>query len=43
MDASKIEKELNWTPEHPFEEWIDETIEWYQKNQEWVKSSLKKS
>ena len=43
MDASKIEKELNWTPEHPFEEWIDETIEWYQKNQEWVKNSLKKS
>lgn len=43
MDASKIEKELGWTPEHPFEEWIDETIEWYQKNQEWVKNSLKKS
>ena len=42
MDASKIEKELGWTPEHTFEEWIPETIEWYQKNREWVEQCLQK-
>jgi len=43
MDASKIEKELGWTPAHTFEEWIPSTIEWYKNNQDWVKSCAAKS
>lgn len=42
MDPTKIRNELGWEPEHPFEVWIEETIEWYMKNQEWVKKSLEK-
>ena len=41
MDASKIEKELGWTPEYTFEEWIDGTIDWYMNNKEWIKSCKK--
>ena len=41
MDASKIEKELGWKPEYTFEEWIDGTIDWYMKNEEWIKSCKK--
>lgn len=29
IDASKIKKELNWRPEHNFEEALRETIRWY--------------
>ena len=43
MDASKIQNELGWQPEFPFEVWIDQTITWYQENQTWVKDSLKPS
>lgn len=42
MDASKIERELGWRPEFPFEVWIDQTIEWYLQNQEWTQKSLEK-
>ena len=40
MDASKIERELGWRPEFPFEKWIDETISWYLENQKWVENCL---
>lgn len=40
MDATKIKNELGWEPEHPFEVWIEETIEWYLQNQKWVKDCL---
>ncbi|MBI5414116.1 dTDP-glucose 4,6-dehydratase [Candidatus Peregrinibacteria bacterium] len=43
MDPSKIEKELGWKPEHSFEEYISETIEWYKNHQDWVKGCAKKS
>ncbi|MBF0350720.1 MAG: dTDP-glucose 4,6-dehydratase [SAR324 cluster bacterium] len=36
IDASKIEKELGWKPKYNFEEGINETIDWYMKNQDWV-------
>jgi dTDP-glucose 4,6-dehydratase len=36
IDASKIERELGWTPAHTFERGIRETVEWYLANQEWV-------
>jgi dTDP-glucose 4,6-dehydratase len=42
IDASKIQKELGWTPAHTFETGIRETVQWYLDNQEWVKIVLKK-
>ncbi len=37
IDWSKINKELGWSPEHGFDEYLKETINWYQNNQEWWK------
>lgn len=42
IDASKIQRELGWTPAHKFEGGIRETIRWYLDNQAWVKTVLKK-
>ena len=42
IDASKIQRELGWTPAHKFEQGIRETIRWYLDNQAWVKTVLKK-
>ncbi|MCX6894482.1 MAG: dTDP-glucose 4,6-dehydratase [Verrucomicrobia bacterium] len=42
IDASKIQKELGWTPAHKFEQGIRETIRWYLDNQAWVQTVLKK-
>ena len=36
IDASKIEKELDWKPEESFESGIRKTVEWYLTNNEWV-------
>jgi dTDP-glucose 4,6-dehydratase len=36
IDASKIERELGWTPAHTFETGIRETVQWYLDNQDWV-------
>ena len=41
IDASKIEKELGWTPAYKFEQGIRETVRWYLDNQEWVNKVLK--
>ncbi|MEQ6886639.1 dTDP-glucose 4,6-dehydratase [Salicola sp. Rm-C-2C1-2] len=35
IDASKIEKELGWTPEETFESGIRKTVQWYLDNLEW--------
>jgi dTDP-glucose 4,6-dehydratase len=43
IDASKIQRELGWTPAHKFEDGIRETIRWYLDNQAWVKTVLKKA
>jgi dTDP-glucose 4,6-dehydratase len=37
IDASKLEKELGWTPSINFEEGLDKTVDWYLANEEWVK------
>ncbi len=37
LDATKINKELNWLPKFDFEKGIYHTIEWYKKNQKWWK------
>ncbi|MEK7707482.1 MAG: dTDP-glucose 4,6-dehydratase [Verrucomicrobiota bacterium] len=42
IDASKIQRELGWTPAHKFEGGIRETIRWYLDHQDWVQTVLKK-
>ena len=36
IDASKIEKELNWLPKESFETGLRKTVNWYLDNKEWV-------
>lgn len=36
MDSSKIQKELGWKRKHDFNEALDETIDWYKNNKEWI-------
>jgi dTDP-glucose 4,6-dehydratase len=36
IDASKIQRELGWTPEETFESGIRKTVEWYLNNPDWV-------
>jgi dTDP-glucose 4,6-dehydratase len=38
IDATKIQRELGWTPAHKFEQGIRETIRWYLDHQVWVKT-----
>ena len=40
IDASKIDKELNWTPEETFETGLKSTVEWYLSNKEWWQNVL---
>jgi len=35
IDASKIQKDLGWTPKETFESGIRKTVEWYLANSEW--------
>lgn len=35
IDAAKIHSELGWSPQVSFEEGIQKTIEWYNKNEAW--------
>ncbi len=35
IDASKIAKELNWTPQESFDTGIRKTVQWYLDNQAW--------
>ncbi|WEI19382.1 dTDP-glucose 4,6-dehydratase [Acinetobacter proteolyticus] len=36
IDATKIQKDLGWSPEETFETGLRKTVEWYLNNQEWV-------
>ncbi len=36
IDASKIEKELNWKPSLEFEEGLEKTVDWYLENEIWI-------
>ena len=38
IDASKIEKDLNWRPKETFQSGIKKTIDWYLKNTFWLKN-----
>jgi dTDP-glucose 4,6-dehydratase len=37
IDSGKINKELGWKPSVTFEKGLSETIDWYLKNEEWLK------
>ena len=36
IDATKLEKELDWKPQETFETGIRKTVEWYLANESWV-------
>jgi dTDP-glucose 4,6-dehydratase len=38
IDASKIKRELGWSPVHGFEEALEATVDWYVNNMDWVES-----
>ena len=40
IDATKIEKELNWRPAETFETGIHKTVQWYLENQDWVEQVI---
>ena len=40
IDASKIERELGWTPTVTFEQGIERTVDWYLDNSGWVERVL---
>lgn len=40
IDAGKIKKELAWQPTVSFEQGIEQTIQWYLDNQDWVQHVL---
>lgn len=40
INAGKIRSELQWTPKHPFETGILETIRWYQDHEPWWRNIL---
>ncbi|WP_442599223.1 dTDP-glucose 4,6-dehydratase [Neobacillus sp. D3-1R] len=40
IDSSKIQNELGWKPRYTFEQGIQETITWYQTNEEWWKKLI---
>ena len=40
IDATKIEKELNWRPVETFGTGIRKTVEWYLNNADWVEQVI---
>jgi dTDP-glucose 4,6-dehydratase len=38
IDASKINKELGWSPSVTFEQGLENTIDWYLSNEDWLKN-----
>ena len=43
IDSSLIKRELNWEPSHKFDDALDRTIEWYLKNNNWLKKIQSKN
>jgi dTDP-glucose 4,6-dehydratase len=37
LDSSRIRAELGWKPKHSFEKALEETIDWYVRNERWWK------
>lgn len=40
IDASKIARDLDWTPRHSFEDGIETTVRWYLDNRDWWQDIL---
>ena len=40
LDCSKIKKNLKWKPDCLFEEGLNNTIDWYLNNQDWIKKVI---
>ncbi len=40
IDSSKLQRELGWTPRMKFEEGLENTIDWYLNNEEWLSHIL---
>lgn len=40
VDWTKIHAELGWEPQHSVEEWLKETVVWYQANEAWWRPLL---
>ncbi|MBW3625676.1 MAG: dTDP-glucose 4,6-dehydratase, partial [Armatimonadetes bacterium] len=38
IDASKVRRDLSWTPKESFESGLQKTIRWYLEHDEWVRS-----
>ena len=38
IDASKVQKELNWVPHETFETGLEKTVSWYIQNSKWCKN-----
>ena len=38
IDASKIEKEIKWTPKEGFDSGLEKTVSWYLNNKEWYRN-----
>jgi len=38
IDATKVRRELGWTPRHSFDEGLRETVRWYLENREWCEA-----
>ncbi len=36
IDASKLKRDLDWEPSIQFEEGLEDTVDWYLKNEEWL-------
>ena len=36
MDATKIKKELDWSPKHSLEGAMETTVDWYLNHRDWV-------
>ncbi len=43
IDATKIQRELGWTPAYTFERGIRETVRWYLDHQVWVQTVSRKA
>lgn len=38
IDASKIERELGWSPSVTFEQGLEQTVDWYLNNKDWLQN-----
>ncbi len=38
IDCGKAKRELGWSPQVPFDRGLNQTIQWYQQNRQWVEN-----